>query len=206
MDIIGGGAKIQPIGIEIKNFPTHYCSIEEEENSNPWYPDIKRFIQHQKYPSGASKIDKKTLRRMAMEYYIDREILYRRSFDGTLLRCLSDLEANKALQEVHEGICVIHKNGHMMARDNLNSSFALSLACKNFTCSLNSSSQPTLFLQMPTNLKASSMLVTPLLHHSGYVSLTVGFLDPFSFFISNKDFQSRLIFSSISMVPLYRPW
>jgi hypothetical protein len=34
----------------------------------------------------------------------------------------------------------------------------------------------------------------------------VGFLDPFSFFISNKDFQSRLIFSSISMVPLYRPW
>jgi hypothetical protein len=32
---------------------------------------------------------------MAMEYYIDEEILYKRSFDGTLLRCLSDLEANK---------------------------------------------------------------------------------------------------------------
>jgi len=78
--------------------------------------DIKRFIQYQEYPLGASKIDKKTLRRMAMEYYIDEEILYKRSFDGTLLRCLSDLEANKALQEVHEGICATHANGHMMAK------------------------------------------------------------------------------------------
>jgi hypothetical protein len=53
---------------------------------------------------------------MAMEYYIDGEILYKRSFDGTLLRCLGGLEANKALQEVHGGICATHTNGHMMAR------------------------------------------------------------------------------------------
>jgi len=51
-----------------------------------------------------------------MEYYIDGEILYKRSFDGTLLRCLSDLEANKALQEVHGGIYATHTNGHMMAK------------------------------------------------------------------------------------------
>ena len=116
MATIGGGAKIQPIGIEIRNSPAHCGSIEEEENVNPWYTDIKRFIQYQEYPLGASKIDKKTLRRMAMEYYIDEEILYKMSFDGTLLRCLSDLEANKALQEVHEGICATHANGHMMAK------------------------------------------------------------------------------------------
>jgi hypothetical protein len=42
-------------------------------------------------------MDKKTLRRMAIEYYIDEEILYKRSFDETLLRCLNELEANKAL-------------------------------------------------------------------------------------------------------------
>ena len=53
---------------------------------------------------------------MSMEYYIDGEILYKRSFDGTLLRCLGDLEANKALQEVHGGISTTHANGHMMAR------------------------------------------------------------------------------------------
>ena len=42
-------------------------------------------------------MDKKTSRRMAIEYYIDGEILYKRSFDETLLRCLNELEANKAL-------------------------------------------------------------------------------------------------------------
>ncbi|XP_073264246.1 uncharacterized protein [Populus alba] len=106
----------QPVSIEIRNSPSHCCSIEEETDKDPWYTDIKTFIQHQEYPSGASKIDKRTLRRMAMEYYIDGEILYKRSFDGTLLRCLSDLEANKALQEVHGGIYATHVNGHMMAR------------------------------------------------------------------------------------------
>jgi hypothetical protein len=72
--------------------------------------------KHHQTQYGASKIDKKTLRRIAMEFYINGEILYKRSFDGTLLRCLSDLEANKALQEVHEGICATHTDRHMMAR------------------------------------------------------------------------------------------
>nr|XP_034889983.1 uncharacterized protein LOC118030069 [Populus alba] len=116
MAIIDCGAKIQPVSIEIRNSPSHCCLIEEETNKDPWYMDIKRFIRHQEYPSGASKIDKRNLRRMAMEYYIDGEILYKRSFDGTLLRCLSDLEANMALQEVHGRICATHTNGHMMAR------------------------------------------------------------------------------------------
>jgi len=50
-----------------------------------------------------------------MEYFIDGEILCKRSFDGTLLRCLDRSEANKALYEVHGGICTTHANGHMMA-------------------------------------------------------------------------------------------
>jgi hypothetical protein len=116
MAIIDCGAKIQPVSIEIRNSPSHCCSIEEETDNKPWYTNIKRFIQHQEYPSGSSKIDKRTLRRMAIEYYIDGEILYKRSFDGTLLRCLGDLEANKALKEVHEGICATHASRHMMAR------------------------------------------------------------------------------------------
>jgi hypothetical protein len=54
---------------------------------NPWYYDIKNFIQNHAYPIGASKIDKKTLRRLV---------------DGTLLRCLDEFEAKNALREVHE--------------------------------------------------------------------------------------------------------
>ena len=51
-----------------------------------------------------------------MDFYLDGEILYRKSFDGTLLRCLDEAEAKDALREVHEGICSTHASGHMMAR------------------------------------------------------------------------------------------
>ena len=53
---------------------------------------------------------------MVVNFYLDGEILYRRSFDGTLLRCLDEKEIGQALKEVHKGICATHANGHMMAR------------------------------------------------------------------------------------------
>ncbi|XP_061947896.1 uncharacterized protein LOC133671224 [Populus nigra] len=114
MATIDCGIRVHPIGIDIRSSPAHCCLIEEEVDGNPWYADIKRFIQYREYPSEASKTDKKTLRRMAIEYFIDGEILYKRSFDGTLLRCLDISEANKALYEVHGGICTTYANGHMM--------------------------------------------------------------------------------------------
>ncbi|XP_073259793.1 uncharacterized protein [Populus alba] len=61
-------------------------------------------------------MDKKTLRRLAMDFYLDREILYKRSFNRTLLRCLNETNAKNALREVHEGICSTYANGHMIAR------------------------------------------------------------------------------------------
>ncbi|XP_073263054.1 uncharacterized protein [Populus alba] len=115
MAIIDCGIRVHPIGIDIRSSPAHCCLVEEVDGS-PWYADIKRFIQYREYPFEASKTDKKTLRRMEMEYFIDGEILYKRSFNGTLLRCLDRSEANKALYEVHGGICTTHANGHMMAR------------------------------------------------------------------------------------------
>jgi hypothetical protein len=41
-----------------------------------------------------------------MDWYLDEEVLYRRSFDRTLLRCLNEKEARKTLHEIYEGICV----------------------------------------------------------------------------------------------------
>jgi hypothetical protein len=104
------------VHIDIRNNPAHCCSIEGEIDGNPWYYDIKNFVQNQAYPMGSSKIDKKTLRRLAMDFYLDGEILYKKSSDGTLLRCFDEVEAKNALREVHEGICSTHANGHVMAR------------------------------------------------------------------------------------------
>ena len=51
-----------------------------------------------------------------MEFYLDGEILCKRSFNGTVLRCLDEITAKVTLQEIHEGICATHARGHMMAR------------------------------------------------------------------------------------------
>jgi len=51
-----------------------------------------------------------------MNFYLDEEILYIRSFDGTLLRCLNENEIEQTLKKVHEGICATHTNGHTMAK------------------------------------------------------------------------------------------
>ena len=90
---INFGHKVQPVHIDTRNNSAHCCSVEREIDENPWYYDIKNFIQNQTYPMGASKINKKTLRRLAMDFYLDGKILYKKSSDRTLLRCLDDVEA-----------------------------------------------------------------------------------------------------------------
>jgi len=93
--------RVQPVCIRIINSPPYCCS-----NEKPWYFDVKKFVQYREYPKKASKSDQKTLRRMTVDYYLDEEVLYKRSFDGTLLRCLSENKARKTLHEIYEGICV----------------------------------------------------------------------------------------------------
>jgi hypothetical protein len=49
---------------------------------------------------GASKINKKTLRMLAMDFNLDEETLYKKSSYRTLLRCLDDVEA-KSDEEIY---------------------------------------------------------------------------------------------------------
>lgn len=51
-----------------------------------------------------------------MNFYLDKEILYKRSFDRALLRCLNENEIEQALKEVLEGICATHAKGYMIAK------------------------------------------------------------------------------------------
>ena len=51
-----------------------------------------------------------------MDFYLDGEILYKKSSNGTLLRCLDEVEAKDTLQEVYEGIHSTYASGHMMTR------------------------------------------------------------------------------------------
>lgn len=107
---------IQKINIKVRSFQAHYNSLKETIDGKSWYSDNKRFIQHQEYPLEASKTNVKALRRIAMDYYLDGEILYKRSFDGILLKSLNEKEVKQAIQEVYKGICATHISRYTMAR------------------------------------------------------------------------------------------
>ena len=56
------------------------------------------------------------MRRLAMGFLLDGEVLYKKGKDQVLLRCVNSSEANKIVEEIHEGICGTHANGHQMAK------------------------------------------------------------------------------------------
>ncbi|KAG8485644.1 hypothetical protein CXB51_018864 [Gossypium anomalum] len=109
--------EMRPIQMSIFEAPACCCNIEEEErDDNPWYQDILRYVRDRKYPEQATDNDKRTFRRLACDYVLDGDILYKRRKDQVLLRCVDAVEATLILEEVHEGVCGTHANGFTMAR------------------------------------------------------------------------------------------
>ncbi|KAK5784645.1 hypothetical protein PVK06_039171 [Gossypium arboreum] len=109
---------VKPIRMSIYEVSAHCYNIEEDEekDDHPWYHDIWQYVKNCEYPDQASENDKRTLRRFAIDYVLDGEILYKRRKDQVLLRCVDAVEAKKILEEVHESVCGTHANGFTMAR------------------------------------------------------------------------------------------
>ncbi|XP_054808687.1 uncharacterized protein LOC129310801 [Prosopis cineraria] len=110
------GVHVQPIEVKARSFLAYCLNVEEDQEEYPWFRDIKDYITKRSYPTGMTKNEKKTLRHLAMTFFISKDVLYKRGYDGTLLRYVSSEEAKKIMVEVHEGICGTHANGHTMAR------------------------------------------------------------------------------------------
>uniref|UniRef100_A0A2N9I3P2 Integrase catalytic domain-containing protein n=2 Tax=Fagus sylvatica TaxID=28930 RepID=A0A2N9I3P2_FAGSY len=116
------GDDVRPLRIETRDIPAYCVCIEEcmnveaEIDDKPWYYDIKRFIQDREYPPRATENEKKYIRRMAFQFFLSGEILYKRTHDATLLRCVDAEEANRLIQEMHAGLMGAHANGPFLAR------------------------------------------------------------------------------------------
>ncbi|XP_057954124.1 uncharacterized protein LOC131148417 [Malania oleifera] len=121
---VEAGIEIEPVGLtRLKILEPAYCIMTEEADGKPWFHDIKTYIQWKEYPIGASNNDRKTIRRLAMGFFLDGEILYKRNHDMTLLRCVELQEARQIIQEVHDGVCGTHAGGHSLARKILRSGY-----------------------------------------------------------------------------------
>ena len=73
-------------------------------------------MKNREYPDQATENDKRTLKRLAHDYVLDGEILYKRRKDQVLLRCVDAIEAKKILEEVYEGVFRKQANCFTMAR------------------------------------------------------------------------------------------
>ncbi|XP_040944203.1 uncharacterized protein [Gossypium hirsutum] len=74
---------MKPIQTSIHEAPAHCYNIdnEEEKDDHPWYNDILRYVKSREYPDHATENDKRTLRRLAIDYVLDEEILYKKGKD-----------------------------------------------------------------------------------------------------------------------------
>ncbi len=79
---------------------------------------LSSFIQYGILPDDPN--EKVSIRRRAPRFHYDPQTktLYRKSYDGVLLRCLSDQDAEKVIQETHNGIFGAHQPRTSISRQN----------------------------------------------------------------------------------------
>ena len=112
------GVVVHPMVIEIRSVPA-YCFLIDESGFDDgllWYHDIYQFLGYGTYLEAMTTKDKRALRQLATRFVIHGETLYRRTTDGVLLLCLDRDSADRAMREVHAGVCGPHMGGHMLAR------------------------------------------------------------------------------------------
>jgi hypothetical protein len=105
------------LALHLAQHPEPGDSLEEDENAlstlfylethdvdladHPWYKDIIYYILHQNCPDHLDLHQRRRLHLIAPKYLILGNILFCRSVDGILLRCVDDKETQFFLNEFH---------------------------------------------------------------------------------------------------------
>ena len=101
------------INIEILDEPAHCYEVDTEEVvDKPWFHEVKRYLEAQEYPEGASINDKKFLIRFSAKIFLSNRILYKHNHDSTLLWCVDKSETDRIMADMHEGTFGTHSSGH----------------------------------------------------------------------------------------------
>ncbi|XP_016544168.1 uncharacterized protein LOC107844210 [Capsicum annuum] len=107
---------IDPIKVQIHDQQTYYFHVDEEPDGKMWYYDIKRLLEAGEYPESATGKQKKTLRRIANNVFLNKEFLYKRTQDLGLIRCVDASKATRLLEEIHIGTCGPHLNDFILTK------------------------------------------------------------------------------------------
>ena len=105
------------ITIESLDEPAYCYEIDTKGvTEKPWFHEVKRYLEAQEYPEGASVNDKKFLRRFSAKFFLSNGTLYKRNHDSTLLWRVDKSEAERIMEDLHEGTFGTHSSRHTMAK------------------------------------------------------------------------------------------
>ncbi|XP_056166385.1 uncharacterized protein LOC130137895 [Syzygium oleosum] len=90
---VTNGLEIEPLRIEVLTRPAHCMAVTEEPDGKSWYYDIMNYIKEQQFPGGSTAANRRYIMKMATNFFISGEYLYKRSYDSILLRCVEATEA-----------------------------------------------------------------------------------------------------------------
>ncbi|XP_047249998.1 uncharacterized protein LOC124885796 [Capsicum annuum] len=90
--------------------------MDEKPDGRSCYYDIKRILQVGEYLESATGKQKRTLRRMDNHFFLNKEILYRRTPNLGFLQCVDASEATRLLKKIHTGTYGPYINGFMLAK------------------------------------------------------------------------------------------
>ncbi|XP_073298507.1 uncharacterized protein [Primulina huaijiensis] len=102
---------------EVLCFTRLVLSIDEKVppiQRNSWMTPLIEYIVHGKLPEDRARAAK--IKKQAPRFVFLNDVLYRRSYQGPLLKCLSENEVEYVLQEIHEGCCGEHLGGTAPSR------------------------------------------------------------------------------------------
>lgn len=86
---------------------------EEFDEECCWMKEIVDFLQNSVLPE--DKIKARRIRIKATIFIIVKGVLFRKSFSGPLLRCMTKSKANEVLNTIHSRVCGNHSVGRSLA-------------------------------------------------------------------------------------------
>ncbi|XP_060211832.1 uncharacterized protein LOC132639401 [Lycium barbarum] len=96
---------IDLLEISLREEHAYFSHVEAEPDVKTFYADIKTYLEKREYPENTTSNKNKAIQKMANAFFLYKEILYKRTPDIGLLRCVDATEAMKLLEEVYVGTC-----------------------------------------------------------------------------------------------------
>ncbi|XP_070029378.1 uncharacterized protein [Nicotiana sylvestris] len=81
-------AYVDPLQIQVRDQHAYCNVVEEVLDDEPWFHDIKEYVRICAYPIQATGDQKRTIRWLASGFFLSGGVLYKRTPDLGLLRCM----------------------------------------------------------------------------------------------------------------------